>query len=407
MPSDAGRQRIDIDEAEALVRAQLKLRPMTRVPVEHAGGEILREPLLAERDQPPFDRVTMDGYALRQVALAAGRRRYTVVATQAAGAPAATVGDDGACVWIMTGAALPADADTIVPVERTCRDGDTITIEDGYTPVAGQFIHRSGSDHRAGARLLAPGVRLGPPEMAVLTIGGHATIGVASRPAIAVVSTGDELVDVGEPITTFQIRSSNDRAVIAALAGAGFRQVSRRRLPDDPVVLGRELRALLEEHDVLVLSGGVSMGEFDHVPRTLAALGVRVVFHKVRQRPGMPFWFGTTADGRPVFALPGNPVSTLVCLVRYVIPALMASLGATPGPEVRMPLASEVRFEPDLGYFLPVVVVHGEDGSARALPRPTNTSGDFVALAGTAGFVELPRGGKVFPAGYPARFWRW
>lgn len=407
MATDQGQQRIDIDAAEALIRASIPPRPMTRVPLAAAAGEILREPVVAERDQPPFDRVTMDGFALRHRAFAAGRRSYTVVATQAAGEPASTVGSDAACVWIMTGAALPADADTIVPVERTRRDGDVVTIEDGYTPVAGQFIHRTGSDHRAGEQLLGPGLKLGPPEMAVLTIGGRADVAVASRPAIAVVSTGDELVDVGEPLTTFRIRSSNDRAVVAALAGAGFRQVSRQRLPDDPAVLERELRALWAEHDVLVLSGGVSLGEFDYVPRTLAALGVRVVFHKVRQRPGMPFWFGITADRRPVFALPGNPVSTLVCLVRYVIPALVASLGATPGPVVRVPLAAEVRFEPDLGYFLPVVLAFGDDGSVRATPRPTNTSGDFVALAGTDGFVELPRGGKVFPAGYAARFFRW
>lgn len=407
MSSEPGRQRIDVDEAEALIRAHVPPRPITRVPLEHAAGEILREPVRAERDQPPFDRVTMDGFALRHRAIAAGRRSFTVTGTQAAGDPAMPVGADEACVWIMTGAALPADADTIVPVERTRRAGETVTLEDGYAPAPGQFIHRGGSDHRAGARLLEPGVRLGPPEMAVLTIGGHADVAIAARPAIAVVATGDELVEVGEPVTTFRIRSSNDRAVVAALAGAGFTRVTRQRLPDDPAVLQRQLGSLLGQHDVLVLSGGVSLGEFDYVPRTLASLGVQVVFHKVRQRPGMPFWFGTGPAGQPVFALPGNPVSTLVCLTRYVIPALTASLGRGPVPAVRVPLAAAVTFEPDLCWFLPVVLHHGDDGSVRAEPRPTNTSGDFVALAGTDGYVELPRGGKVFAAGYPARFWHW
>jgi molybdopterin molybdotransferase len=407
MTDATGRLRIDVDEAEALIARHVPPRPITRVPLEHAAGEILREVVFAERDQPPFDRVTMDGFALRHRAIAAGRRSFTVIGTQAAGDPAMTVGADDTCVWIMTGAALPADADTIVPVERTRRDGDTVTIEDGYAPAPGQFIHRAGSDHRAGSPLLGPGARLGAPEMAVLTIGGHPDVAVASRPSIAVVSTGDELVEVGEPVTTFRIRSSNDRAVVAALAGAGFARVARQRLPDDPVVLQRELGQLLEQHDVLVLSGGVSLGEFDHVPRTLAALGVKVVFHKVRQRPGMPFWFGTGPAAQPVFALPGNPVSTLVCLTRHVIPALTASLGAAPSPAVRVPLASDVTFEPDLCYFLPVVLHWGEDGSVRAEPRPTNTSGDFVALAGTDGFVELPRTGRHFAAGYPARYWRW
>jgi molybdopterin molybdotransferase len=133
---------------------------------------------------------------------------------------------------------------------------------------------------------------------------------------------------------------------------------------------------------------------------------VEVVFHKVRQRPGMPFWFGMAPGGKPVFALPGNPVSTLVCLVRYVRPALLASLGSTAGGR-HVALASAVDFTPDLTCFLPVRLLHADDGSVRAEPCPTNTSGDFVALAGTDGFVELPRGGRHFPAGHAARFHAW
>jgi molybdopterin molybdotransferase len=399
-------ERIDVAEATALIAAHLPARPTVRVPLAAAAGEFLREPIRAERDQPPFDRVTMDGFAIRHPAFAGGRRRFRVVARQAAGDAAATVGADDAAVWIMTGAALPPDADAIIPVERTRREGSEVVVEDSYPASAGQFVHRTGSDHAAGAMLLAPGTRIGPPEMAVLTIGGAADVAIAARPAIAVISTGDELVDVGEPVSTFHIRSSNDRAVVTALAAAGFATRSRVRLPDDPAVLTREIGALLASHDTLVLSGGVSLGAFDHIPRTLADLGVQVVFHKVRQRPGMPFWFGVSPDGKPVFALPGNPVSTLVCLVRYVIPALLGALGATPR-ERWVPLASPVEFAPDLAYFLPVRLRWAADGRVAAEPQPTNTSGDFVALAGTDGFVELPRGGRQFPAGYAARFFGW
>jgi molybdopterin molybdotransferase len=402
----AGRERIEVADAAALIAARVPPRPTTRVPLDRATGEYLRETVHAERDQPPFDRVTMDGFAVRHAALAAGRRRFTITARQAAGEPAATLAADGDCVWIMTGAALPAGADTVVPIERTHRDGDTLVVEDGYAASARQFVHPTGSDHRQGAALLAPGTCLGPPEMAVLTIGGRADVAIAARPSIAVIATGDELVEAGEPLTPFRIRSSNDRAVVAALAAGGFRDSARVHLPDDPAVLAREIGRLLELNDVLVLSGGVSLGEFDHVPRTLAGLGVEVVFHKVRQRPGMPFWFGVAPDGKPVFALPGNPVSTLVCLVRYVRPALLASLGATTPPR-RVALATAVDFTPDLACFLPVRLRHGDDGSVRAEPRPTNTSGDFVALAGTDGFVELPRGGRHFPAGYVAAFYPW
>jgi len=243
--------------------------------------------------------------------------------------------------------------------------------------------------------------------MAILTVGGATRVTIARRPAIAVISTGDELVDVGAPIAAHQIRSSNERAIRAALRARGFARVTGRHLPDDRAVLERELGALLQHHDVLILTGGVSMGEFDYVPRVLADLKMELVFHKVLQRPGLPLWFGVSADGKPVFALPGNPVSSLVCLARYVLPALDAALGAVEVPAPVVQLAQAVRFEPDLAWFLPVTLQYGADGTCQALPQPTNTSGDFVALRHTAGFVELPRGQTDFPAGHPARFFPW
>jgi len=403
----APRQRIDVAEAERLVVEHMPRWPAVRVPLAAAAGGVLREPLVAERDQPPFDRVTMDGIALRHAALAAGNRRFGVAGTQGAGAPALAIAADADCVAVMTGGVLPAGADTIVPVERITREGDTATIEDGYAATAGQFVHRRGSDHRAGATLLAPGTVLGPAEVAVLTIGGRADVAVTRAPRIAVVSTGDELVEPGEPIADWQVRSSNDRALEAALRGRGIAHVTRALLRDDPALLEREVARLHADHDLVILSGGVSMGQFDHVPRTLATLGVECIFHKVAQRPGLPLWFGRDARGKAVFALPGNPVSSLVCLVRYVLPGITAALGAAPRPAPRVRLATPVAFRPDLAYFLPVTLAWSADGQVAAVPRPTNTSGDFVALAGTDGFVELPRGADEFPAGYAAAFHRW
>jgi molybdopterin molybdotransferase len=400
------RHRLDVAEAATLIGAHLPEFPAVRVGIDHCGGEILRETVRAERAQPPFDRVTMDGIALRHGAVAAGRRSFRVLGTQGAGAAPVPVTADDACVAIMTGAALPEGADTVVPVERIRREGDQARLEDGYTPAPGQFIHRRGSDHAAGQELLTPGTVLGPPEMAVLTIGGQTEYLITRRPAIAVISTGDELVDVGEPLGEAQIRSSNDRTLIAALNRRGFRRGTRARLPDDPDILRRDIGALLDSHDVLILSGGVSMGEFDYVPRILGELGLQLVFHKVLQRPGMPLWFGT-ADGKPVFALPGNPVSSLVGLVRYVIPGLLAACGARLAPVPRVRLAADVNFEPDLTWFLPVVLEYTPEGDVRAVPKPTNTSGDFVSLVGTDGCVELPRGGRHFPAGYAAAFYPW
>jgi molybdopterin molybdotransferase len=401
------RRRIDVAEAAALIRARLTGWGTVRIPIDAAQGEILRQTITAERDQPPFDRVTMDGIALRHANFAAGLRTFRVAGTQGAGSAPAPLPDGQSCVAIMTGAALPPGADTVVPVERVRRDGASATIEAGYEPAAGQFVHRRASDHRQGATLLAPGTLLGAPEMAILTIGGADTVEVARRPAITVVSTGDELVDVGQPLAPVQIRSSNDRAIVAALATRGFIDCDRLHLPDDRAVLEPALGELLAEQDVLILSGGVSMGEFDYVPQVLLSLGMELVFHKVLQRPGMPLWFGVSPAGKPVFALPGNPVSSLVCLVRYVAPALMAALGAAPRPDIVARLDRHVQFEPDLTWFLPVTLRYGADGECLATPKPTNTSGDFVALGGTDGFVELPRGMSDFAPGYTARFYAW
>ncbi len=407
MTPAAARQRIDVDEAARLVLETMPRWPAVRVPLDQALSAVLRETIAAERDQPPFDRVTMDGIAVAFEELRAGRRQFRVIGTQGAGAAALALGGPDQCVEVMTGGVLPAGADTIVPVERITRAGAEATVESGYRANAGQFVHRRGSDHPRGDVLLAPGSVIGPPEMAILTIGGRADVAISRWPRISVISTGDELVEAGAPIEDFQIRASNDRAIESAMRRRGFADIRRATLRDDPQLLRREIDRLHRESDLLILSGGVSMGRFDHVPETLAGLGVQVVFHKVTQRPGMPLWFGRDAAGKVVFALPGNPVSSLVCLVRYVVPGLAAALGAARRATPRLRLAAPVEFKPDLTYFLPVRLDYAENGAVTAIPQPTNTSGDFVSLGGTDGFVELPRGADRFPEGYAANFFSW
>ncbi|UCG73254.1 MAG: molybdopterin molybdotransferase MoeA [Chromatiales bacterium] len=401
------RRRIDVADAAALVESRLPEYPAVEIPLAAAHRHILRETLHAERDQPPFDRVTMDGIALRSAGLTAGHRRFRIGGTQAAGAAALTLGADDACVEIMTGAMLPKDADTIVPVERIAVADGWATLENGSQPEAGQFIHRRGSDHAGGDVILGAGTRLGVPEMAVLTVAGKTTIRVAQWPRVAVVSTGDELVDIGAPMADFQIRASNDWAIAAALQRRGCERITRARLPDDLEAMRAAVKTLHDDSDVLVLSGGVSMGKYDYVPQIMAELGVELVFHKVLQRPGLPMWFGMSAAGQPVFALPGNPVSSLVCFVRYACPALLKALGVQQVTAPRTRLAETFDFKPDLTCFLPVVLVTNDAGEQLAVPRPTNTSGDFVSLAGSDGFVELPRGQDEFPAGFVAPFYRW
>ena len=328
-PDEKNNFRIDVDVAVRLIADHMPTYPSESVDLESARGAILRQQVIAERDQPPFDRVTMDGIAIRSAALAGGTRSFHVNGIQGAGVTELPLGGEGNCVEIMTGALLPEDADTVVPVERLERNGDDVTLEPGYQPNPGQFVHRRGSDLKAGQPLLEPGSLIGAPEMAVLTIAGSATVSVARWPKIAAVSTGDELVDVGNPIELFQIRSSNDRAIVAALEKRGCTTATRTWLPDDPDALRRSISEMHERDDILVLSGGVSMGKYDYVPQIMDELGMRLIFHKILQKPGLPMWFGVSAQGKPIFALPGNPVSSLVCLIRFVLPAIRTAMGAS------------------------------------------------------------------------------
>jgi molybdopterin molybdotransferase len=398
---------LDIHEALALVLDHVTPSDEETISLDAALGRVLAQTVTADRDQPAFHRVTMDGVAVSSSHWQRDVRRFRSIGIQAAGSTPIAVGSGEECVEVMTGTALPEGTDTIVPVERISREGDDVLIDPEYPARVGQFIHRRGSDHPTGSTLLQPGMLIGPPEVAVLSTVGAIEVRVNRRPSVAVVSTGNELVTTNATPQPFEIRSSNDRAIEASLQRRGIHAITRALLPDDPTILCNEIAALHDSHDVVILSGGVSMGKYDYVPRVLEELNAEVIFHKVRQRPGLPMWFGKSAAGKPIFALPGNPVSTLVCLVRYVIPALRATMGQLELTEERVQLETSVEFEPNLAYLLPVMLVHDSMGQCLARPQPTNTSGDLAGLAGTDGFIELPRGPQIYPRGFPARMFRW
>lgn len=393
--------------AEALVRERVQRLPTESRPLESLAGAILAQGVRSERDQPPFDRVTMDGITFASQAWRAGARRFRIAGTQAAGQPALQLAAATDCVEAMTGAVLPVGCDCVVPVEQ-------LRVADGYATVAHEVmvtpflnVHTRGLDARAGDLLLAPGTRLDAPELAVLASAGLARAEVSTEPRIVICATGDELVAPDQPIADWQVRRSNSYALRGALQLRGFKLVGEDHLPDDHAVLAQRLGTHLATHDVVVLTGGVSMGRFDHVPSVLRQLGVDEVFHKVAQRPGKPIWFGVGPAGQTVFGLPGNPVSALVCLLRYVVPALGAMLGDPARAVEHLPLAAAFNVKPSLAFFLPVQVAHSSTQGPLAMPRPTRGSGDFISLLDTDGFVELPPGPREFPAGYLAPFFRW
>jgi molybdopterin molybdotransferase len=398
---------IEPQAAETLISEHLACLPIESLPVGQCAGAVLRENVYAERDQPPFDRVAMDGVALVSAAAAAGRRRFQLQATQGAGEPPVTLISDENCIEVMTGAVLPPGCDTVVPVERLQSADGYVEIERGLEIPPWRNVHRRASDRTQGALLLITGSVLNAPEIAVAASAGMARVRVSSQPAIVVVSTGNELVEPGDPIAPHQIRRSNAYAVVAALRQRGFQRVADDHLPDDAALLRERLRLHLHTHEVLILSGGVSVGRFDLVPKALEDIGVRCVFHGVSQRPGRPMWFGTASEGRSVFALPGNPVSTLVCLVRYVVPALYAAMGKPAAARERVALSAPIHWETQLTGFVPVRVSNDDWARPWATPCPTNGSGDFASLALTDGFVELPPGPADFAKGYVTRLFRW
>jgi molybdopterin molybdotransferase len=394
-------------EAEAAIRTHVGLLPTEIAPLNALPSAILRDPLTATRDQPPFDRVTMDGIAIDSREFSAGHRQFRIAGTQAAGAQRLVLASADACFEVMTGAVVPQGCDCVIPVERIAVDEGSATINEDFPVAPGLNIQQRGLDCRAGDRLLEPGTRIGAPELAVIAANGLVRATISRRPRIMVISTGNELVEPGAPAGDWQIYRSNVYAVLTALQRRGYMDLAHDHMPDDLETMRSRLRSHLSTHDVLILSGGVSMGRFDYVPRALSELGVNMVFHTIQQRPGRPMWFGAGPNGRMVYALPGNPVSTLVCLGRYVFAGLDAAMGATPKPAEWVALAADVEVKPALTLFMPVRLKENAHTGLSAEPKPTKGSGDFTSLIGTDGFVELPPGPQVIPTGTVVPLFRW
>ena len=390
-------------EATRIILDQPLALSSEMVSLSGAQGRILQESIVADRDFPAFDRVTMDGIAYEWASLPS-EGTLPIEDIQHAGEPQKHRTQAG-CLEVMTGAILPQGTDTVTryeDIEIIEADGKRVAKLKVVPEKAGQNVHRQGFDQQQGDVLLEAGIRIDSPEIAVAASVGKSQIKVSKLPSIGILSTGDELVDVEAIPEVYQIRKSNSFALYAALQAMGI-TATRYHLPDTPADTQRGIAVALEQHEVLILSGGVSKGKHDYVPDALEATGVQKRFHRVQQRPGKPFWFGQHPQGKVVFALPGNPVSTFMCFHRYVKPWLLKSMGARDLVVPMAQLSEDVRFTPDLTYFLNVHVDTTQEGQLLATPQAGNGSGDFTALARCHGFLELPAGrtqfspGEVFP----------
>jgi molybdopterin molybdotransferase len=380
---------ITVNDAEQLIMSRLLALGPQKIPLSKAHGSALREALIADRDYPPFDRVAMDGYALSFATWHAGIRRFRVEGLQTAGQPPHSRKAPDGAIEIMTGAKLPEGCDFVVRYEDTRRTESFMEVIEDVEALPFANVHRRGSDASSGARF--EDARVNPPLAALAASFGYASIEVARKARIQILGLGDELVSIDSDPTDYQIRESNVHAVGMALRARGY-DVDIKVLRDEPNRIRSHIEAALECKDVLLLSGGVSAGKTDFVPTLLLELGVTKIFHKVLQRPGKPLWFGRLGSGPAVFGLPGNPVSTLICLYRYVLPFLKASeLGHTCANQ--SPYAELLGAMPKprkLTHFVPVRLEWTKDARVHARKAEHNGSGDFISLHDTDGFVEVP-----------------
>ncbi|MEQ9288256.1 MAG: molybdopterin molybdotransferase MoeA [Cyclobacteriaceae bacterium] len=383
---------ISAKEASDIVMSKIFDWGKEIVPVSSCYGKVLREDVFADRDFPPYDRVTMDGIAVKADDFIGGRREFEVIGMQTAGEEQKTLAGEGSAMEIMTGAILPKDADAVVRYE------DIEILSDGEKKIARlhldalaswKNVHKKGTDRKKGDCLIRAGRVLSASDVAVLATVGKDEVQVSRMPKVAIISTGDELVEVGQTPLSHQIRMSNSVMIQTKLNELGVPN-SRIHLRDDYDELVNKIEDILDSHDVLILSGGVSKGKADYVPEVLHELKVKKLFHRVAQRPGKPFWFGEKEGKKFVFALPGNPVSTFMCFVVYFLPWLRASLKAEPDHGMVAVLNDNFKFRPDLTYFLQVDARINEEGVLLAMPKEGGGSGDLSNLVRSNGFLELP-----------------
>jgi len=358
-----------------MVLAKARLFGTEEVGLDAAFGRVLAGPVRADRDYPPFPRATMDGYALRYADLQRGVRRFRIAGTLFAGSQASERISGGECYKIMTGAAVPEEADIVVRREDVREEVEWMEVGAREPEPWRPFLNiaRQGEDLRAGDVILDRPCKCSPAVMGLLATLGLATVRVTRRPEVGLITTGNEVVEPGQPVGPVQIRNSNHWMLAGALQGEGLGLRKYAHAPDDPDQLMRVL-GCFPDLDILVVTGGVSAGDADHVPHVLTEFGVRRLFHKVAMRPGKPTWCGVMPGGGMVFALPGNPFSCLVNFALLISPYIRACQGLEPAAAMSLPLKEVRKKRTPLDEFFPARV----DGSPAALVQmPLNGSGDI------------------------------
>ncbi|MBL4604704.1 MAG: molybdopterin molybdotransferase MoeA [Flavobacteriaceae bacterium] len=393
-----------------------------QIPFLESVGRVLKEKIVADRDFPPFNRVSMDGIVINHHIFEQGVRDFKIEGVQAAGAEQKMMKVSSNCMEVMTGAVLPENTDTVIRYED-------VVIEDGIATIQldvineCQNVHSKGKDRSQGAVLIPKNRTITAAEIGVIATVGKAFVTVAKTPKVMVVSTGDELVEVHETPLEHQIRRSNAFTLVSLLEKLNIK-AETSHITDDKEQLKEKIAVYLTKYDVLLFSGAVSKGKFDFLPEVLEELGVEKLFHRVAQRPGKPFWFGHTVpsgnanqsgesslsgikvkNNTVVFAFPGNPVSTYVNCLAYFYPWFAKSSGFELKEETVI-LGEGVSFKPKLTYFSQVRI-EIKYGHLVAFPIKGNGSGDLASLVQADGFIELPKEQTEFKKGETFSFLRY
>ena len=389
---------ISVEEAKHIILNATQEFGVEEIPFIKSVGRILKETIVADRDFPPFNRVSMDGIAIDFNAFQKDQRAFKVEAIQPAGSPQITLQNSENCIEVMTGAVLPKNTNAVIRYED-------VEIKNGVARIMinevldFQNIHEKGKDRKVGEILIEKNTIISAAEIGVFATVGKSTIKVAKQPKIMILSTGDELVAVNNKPEEHQIRRSNVFTLVAALEHLKI-ESETSHITDDKPILKQKIAQFLNDYDVLLCSGAVSKGKFDFLPEVFDELGVEKRFHRVAQRPGKPFWMGETNTCK-VFAFPGNPISTFVNCLVYFYPWYYKSVGVKTKEETAI-LTEDIIFKPNLTYFLQVKL-SDKFGYTLATPIKGNGSGDLASLVNADAFIQLPNDKTDFKTGenYP------
>jgi len=377
---------ISVEEAKNIILNATQNFGVEEIPFIKSVGRILKEDIVADRDFPPFNRVSMDGIAIDFNVFQNGQRAFKIQAIQPAGSPQITLQNKENCLEVMTGAVLPNNTNVVIRYEDVVIKNGVASIQVNEVKEL-QNIHQKGKDRKSGDVLINKNKVISAAEIGVLATVGKSNIKVAKLPKVIIISTGDELVKVTANPLPHQIRRSNVFTLVSLLERLNISSETDH-ITDDKPILKQKIVNYLKQFDVLLFSGAVSKGKFDFLPEVFTELGVEKLFHKVTQRPGKPFWFGQTENCK-IFAFPGNPNSTFVNCLAYFYPWYYKSVGVEVQEETAI-LKEDVTFKPNLTYFLQVQL-SDKFGHLLATPIQGNGSGDLASLVNADAFIQLPK----------------